>query len=788
MIYSATYPPDAWKLEEEALDLNVLAQSESLFALSNGHIGLRGNLDEGEPFGLPGTYLSGVYESRPLPYAEAGYGYPEDGQTVINVTNAKLIRLLVNDEPFDIRGGELQRHERTLDFRTGLLTRDVEWTSPSGDGVRMHSTRFVSYTQRSVAAIYYEVEAIDSPLHIVVQSELVTNEVLPHRGGDPRVSAVLEAPLEAESHADSNLGVTLVHRTKRSNLRVAASMEHLVESDGELQTNTESFPDLGRVTFTTVLAPGEKLRITKYIAYCWSPERSETMMRDQVEAALASARQTGWDQLVADQHTALDHFWERADIEIDGDPDIQQAARFSLFHLFQAGVRGEARAIPAKGLTGPGYDGHAFWDTEIFVLQMLTYTVPEAVRHALQWRYDTLAIARERAHQLGLKGAVFPWRTIGGAECSAYWPAGTAAFHIGADIAYAVAHYVNATEDDAFERGPGLELLTETARLWCSLGHYDTRGQFRIDGVTGPDEYSAIADNNIYTNLMAKQNLLFAAEAAERHPEESKALNVDQEEVSAWRAVAEAMCVPYDEILDVHPQSEGFTRHEVWDFESTTEDDYPLLLHFPYFDLYRKQVVKQADLVLAMHLCSEEFTDEEKARNFAYYEPLTVRDSSLSACTQSVIAAEVGHTDLAYRYLTEAALMDLGDLEKNTHDGLHIASLAGTWIALVEGVAGMRAHGGTLRFAPHLPSELTRLALTVTMQGRRIHLEVTPEETAYRLIEGDDLKILHEGSDVVISREHVVTKANRKRIALAPPAPPKGREPITRLRPDDPTP
>ncbi|HVA99732.1 MAG TPA: hypothetical protein VNE42_00505, partial [Acidimicrobiales bacterium] len=367
---------------ETNLDLDVLAQSETLFALSNGHIGLRGNLDEGEPFGTPGSYLNGVYEARPLPYAEAGFGYPEDGQTVINVTNAKIMRLLINDEPFDIRYGQLRSHTRSLDFRTGLLERNVEWISPEGQGIRVHSQRLVSFTQRSVAAIVYEVEPIDSPLRVVVQSELVTNEVLPPRSHDPRVSAILESPLQAESNALSNLNVTLVHRTKSSGLRVAVAMDHIAESPSALQINTESFPDLGRVTFSAALQPGERLRIIKFITYGWSAERSEPAMRDQVEAALAAARQTGWDGLVAEQRSTLDKFWERADIEVDGDPEIQQAARFSLFHVFQAGVRAEARAIPAKGLTGPGYDGHAFWDTEIFILSVLTYTAPEAVAHA----------------------------------------------------------------------------------------------------------------------------------------------------------------------------------------------------------------------------------------------------------------------------------------------------------------------------------------------------------------------------------------------------------------------
>src|SRR5207248_844040 len=242
----------------------------------------------------------------------------------------------------------------------------------------------------------------------------------------------------------------------------------------------------------------------------------------------------------------------------------------------------------------------------------------------------------------------------------------------------------------------GVRLLIETARLWRSLGHHDTSGRFRIDGVTGPDEYSAVADNNIYTNLMAARNMLGAADAAERHPDQAAALGVDAEEMASWRDAATAIYIPYDEERGVHPQSEGFTDHAAWDFAATPPEHYPLLLHYPYFDLYRKQVVKQADLVLAMQLAGDAFSRAQKLRNFDYYDALTVRDSSLSACTQAVLAAEVGQLELALDYTGEAALMDLRDLGHNTRDGLHMASVAGSWIALVAGFGGMRDHSGQL--------------------------------------------------------------------------------------------
>ena len=780
MIVHPTFEVEPWGIRERGLTLAVLAQTESVFALSNGHIGLRANLDEGEPHVLLGTYLNAFYEERPLPYAERGYGYPEAGQTIVNVTDGKIIRLLVDDEPLDIRYGKLLSHQRFLDFRAGTLQRKAEWQSPAGARVLVSSTRLVSLTQRSIAAVSYEVEPRDAPTRLVIQSELVANEPAASDQSDPRAAALLEAPLVSEQFSHHDGKVVLIHRTRVSGLRMAAAMDHMIEAPTDVAVTTESDPDLGRVTLAVELEPGQRLRLVKFIAYGWSSQRAVHSLRDQVEGALASARHSGWEGLLGGQRDYLDRFWDSADVEVEGDEQLQQAVRFALFHVLQASARAEDRPIAAKGLTGPGYDGHVFWDTEMFVLPVLTYTAPQTVASALRWRHAILSLAQDRARLLGLKGAAFPWRTIRGQECSGYWPASTAAFHINADIADAVLRYREATEDDVFEREHGLELLVETARLWRSLGHHDPTGKFRIDGVTGPDEYSALADNNVYTNLMAQRNLRAAADAVERHPDRASALGVDEEETAAWRDAARAVVVPFDAVLGVHSQSEGFTGHQRWDFAHTRPDQYPLLLHFHYFDIYRKQVAKQADLVLALQLRGDAFTDEEKLRDFDYYESITVRDSSLSSCTQAVMAAEVGHMDLAYDYFGEAAMMDLGDLEHNVRDGVHMASLAGAWIAAVSGFGGMRDHFGQLTFAPRLPSALARLSFRLMFRGRRLKVEVNHRRAAYLLLEGDPLEIRHYGEELTIELGKPVNRPIPTLPKRTPPSQPPGREPARR--------
>lgn len=761
------FSPEPWALRVSVdavsgypreLDPRIIAQTESMFALSNGHVGLRGSLDEGEPRAVPGSYLNGFSEERPYTHPEIGYGQPHAGQTVANVTDGRIIRLIVGDSPLDLRYGHVMGHMQSLDFKSGVLSRRTEWTSPNGRSVRVTSQRLVSFQRRSVAAIVYEVEPLEDDLDIAVQSDLLANEPMNNGSAlDPRSAAALDGVLVPQLSAGRGHAGVLVHQTRRSHLRCAVGMDHVFDTPSNVDSSLHVADDLARLTIAAHLPGGSKFRLVKFLAYGWSHRRSSAALRDQVEGVLATAKLAGWDKLAAEQRSFLGDYWGRSDVEIHGDDELQQAVRFGLFHVLQAAARSEGQAIPAKGLTGPGYDGHAFWDAETFVLPVVTYTSPSAAREPLRWRHSTLPKARERAKTLGHNGAAFPWRTIRGEECSGYWPAGTAAFHVNADIADAVARYVAATDDEEFARECGVELLVETARLWLSLGHVDADGDFRIHGVTGPDEYTAVVDDNVYTNLMAQRNFTAAVNAYERWPEVAGALSVEEDEVAAWREAAAKMFVPYDDNLGVHPQSQGFTEHDEWEFEATPPEHYPLLLNFPYFELYRKQVIKQADLVLAMHMRGDAFSAEDKERNFAYYEARTVRDSSLSAATQGVIAAEVGHLDLAYDYWREAAFTDIHDLHGNLHQGLHIASLAGAWSVAVSGFGGMRDFDGKLSFAPRLPSPLDKLSFHMIFKGRCLNVTMKRDDATYQLLYGEPLETSHHGEPITVTSDVELT-------------------------------
>jgi alpha,alpha-trehalose phosphorylase len=765
-------PPEDWVvrqpcLSDEGLSTAGLRRTESIFALANGHIGLRGNLDENEPRGMPGTYLNSLYEVRDLTYPEAGYGYPERTETIVDAPNGKLIALTVDDEPFDVRTGTLRMHERTLDLRAGTLRREAEWLSPGGTAVRITSTRLVSFPHPSVAAIRYEVESLDRPARLRVDSDLLANEEQPEQRDDPRAAATMHNPLRAERHRADRAGGLLVHRTRRSGVGVAAAVTHRCDAG----VTVDAGPDRIRCTVTAEGA----VRIDKIVAYSWGADASaDRALADRDEAA-----GLGFDELAARQRAYLDDFWAAADVEIDGDPEVQQGVRFALFHVLQAGAQAGPHPIAAKGLTGNGYDGHTLWDTESFVLPVLTYTHPACVGRALRWRHATLPQARDRAAELRLAGATYPWRTVSGAECSGYWPAGTAALHVNADIADAVLRYAAATGDRDFLRECGVEMLVETARLWHKVAHEADDEAYHIAGVTGPDEYTALVDDNVFTNLMAQRNLRGAARAASQHPDVARALDVTENEIAGWRTVADRLHLPYDEVREVHQQAAGFTRLEEWDFAGTKDEDYPLMMHFPYLDLYRKQVIKQADVVLAMLLRGDAFTAEEKARNFAYYEARTVRDSSLSAPAQAVLAAETGHLELAHDYLAEAALLDLRAGGESSGDGLHIAACAGAWIALVMGLGGLRDSDGSLSFAPRLPRHLPRLRFRLRWRTSTLCVTATPDEARYE-VTGDDLTVRHHGEEITVRAGEPVVRPLPPVTPGPVPDQPPGRAPARR--------
>ena len=772
---SHDYPADEWNVVEKSFHREFLAQLETMLALGNGYLGMRGCPEEGGPNAENTTLINGFYETSPIVYPEDAYGFAKVGQTISGVTDSKIIKLFVDDEPFWLSNANLLSYDRRLNMKSGTLDREVLWETPAGKQVLITSRRLVSFANRHVAAISYKVTLLNAAASLVISSEMAVNEPSTVTAADdPRQTRFFAGRvLHPRSSYAKDQRIVLCHATEKSRLTLACATDHSLETACPHAHKVAHNADFGQVAFTIEALPDSPIRLTKYMVYHTSQTASVEELCGRAEWTMDRMMTQGFQELLVSQEQYMEDFWRRSDVRVRdireertkrSTVEIQQAVRFNLFHILQASARAEDAGVPAKGLTGQAYEGHYFWDSEIYVLPFLIYTSPRIAKNLLTFRYKMLPQARARARQLGHRGAMFPWRTISGEEASAYYAAGTAQYHINADIMYALRKYVQATGDEPFLRDCGAEMLVETARLWLSLGFYSEakEGKFCINSVTGPDEYNTVVNNNAYTNLMARENLRYAAETIQclqtTYPDSYNALvqktALEPSEPEAWVRAVESMYVPYDEKLRIIPQDDSFLDREPWDFRNTPSDRYPLLLFYHPLNIYRKQVIKQADVVLAMFLLGNAFSAEAKKRNFEFYDPLTTGDSSLSSCVEAIIAAEIGDIDKSIRYGMAALLMDLADVGGNVKDGCHIASMGGTWMMLAYGLGGMRDDDGTLSFWPRrAPEDNAILRFPVTYRGQMLEIEIGQEKVEYALRGGDCLVIRHETEEIQLTGE-----------------------------------
>ncbi len=743
---------NTWKLEETQIDPLQMRKQESLFAQGNGYLGWRGTLEEGGmPDSLEGTYINGLYETYPIHYPETAYGYPAEGQTMLNLMNAKEIRILIDDEEVNMSSSHISQYHRELDFRTGLLTRSFAVETKAGQLVNIRFRRFISFPRQHVGCVDCHVASVGFQGEVRLVSTLHTHSQNQSAAQDPRVGAHLPQQCFSLMETKNELDETYAkQRTLRSRLDVACAVRHVACANAAQTMFTQD--DALAHTFLFSLQPGESAGLAKYVAYA-----AQTMPQEQdvLELARNQVRQAAtlsFDALLQENVDFLKAYWDASDVVIQGDDTLQQGLRFNSFHILQSVGRDGWRSIGAKGLSGEGYEGHVFWDTEMFVLPSLLYSNPAICRSLLAYRYHGLPAARARAKEMGHpKGALFPWRTIAGGECSTFFPAGTAQYHIDGDIALAIQNYVQASGDEGFLEEMGAELLFEIARLWMSLGHFSPQkgGQFCIDCVTGPDEYTAIVDNNFYTNRIARESLWYAHAIYEKLAKTKSEwlhglcakLSLSCDEPAAWKDAGDRMYFPYDAHLGVHLQDDTFAHKADWDFAGTPKDQYPLLLHFHPLVIYRHKVLKQADVVLADLLFDQYIDAAQIQRDFDYYEPLTTHDSSLSACTHSMVACRIGDLEKAYAYFMRTARADLDDWKGNTQDGLHIANMAGTAMCLLWGFAGIRQWNGRLSMRPAISPHWTSYAFRVLFQGRKLAVYIDPQNIQIELLEGASLSV-----------------------------------------------
>jgi trehalose/maltose hydrolase-like predicted phosphorylase len=762
-----TFVGSGWEVAEDAFPLENLDFRETVFSQGNGYLGLRGAFEEGlglEALGSSdGTFLNGFYETGVISYGEKAYAFPEVSQTMLNVTNGKPVRIFLGGEPLDMRLGRVEGYRRTLDLRDGVLRREYVWTSPEGRKVSVRFERLVSFAEKNVAAIRCEIVPLNFSGTVNMVSALDGGTRNRACGDDPRMGSGLRGDAMEPVSARAGEPCSVTRRTKKSKLSVCCAASHAASPEG-LPAEYRRADGLVGAEFSWDAPESGVITLEKFLCYADSRYYMGDGLIEAAESMASDARKNGFEALKAAQAEYLQGFWRAADVEIRGDGALQQGIRYNIFQLLQSAGSDGRTFVSSKGLSGEGYEGHYFWDTETYVLPFFLFTNPEVSRNLLMFRCNTLDRARRRAREMGhAKGALFPWRTINGDECSAYFPAGTAQYHINADIAHAVKAYAETTGDEEFLFRCGAETLFETARVWADLGHYNANrgGKFCINAVTGPDEYNAVVDNNCYTNLMAAENMRYAAETAARMQSErpgaycklQREIGLGEEEPAAWLRAADNIYIPFDEKRGIHLQDDGFLDRKPWDFEGTPRENYPLLLHYHPLVIYRHDVCKQADMVLASFLLGDRFDIGQKKRDFDFYERVATHDSSLSMSIFGVMACELGYRKKALEYFMRTARMDLDNVNGNTGDGIHTANMAGAWMGIVNGFAGMRAYGGKLSFHPFLPEGWEGYSFRVTYRGNLLKVAVQGDAVEYSLLEGRGMEFKHGDENVRLAKD-----------------------------------
>ena len=754
---ASKFPYEPWRITEEGFSAGDLRENESVFALGNGFIGMRGNLEEGTAAGaetIQGSFLNGVFDSEPIVYGEKAYGYAKNHETICNVMDAKGLTLIADGERLDLGVSDVRGHSRTLDMREGTLRRRFEWHLKSGAVLDVSFARLVSLTRNTLAAAELRLRCASGACALRIESRVAPAVIAEGDPNDPRNAAGKDRSLALGRRTAEGGLLAMEQRTKRSGFNICCAVEHR-----GLEGCASLGADRAEWSAEKALAAGDELYLEKSVCYMAARFDENPGLWEETIAACRTA--PAFETLLLEQKEALDRFWDGVGLSIEGDDALLQGLRFNLFHVFQSAGRDGRRNIAAKGLTGEGYEGHTFWDTEAYILPLFVYTDPALARRLLEYRYAILPKARERARELGhKKGALYAWRTIDGEECSAYFPAGTAQYHIDGDIAHAVCEYFDATQDMDFRAECGAEILVETARLFYDLGFFSASkgGRFVLNCVTGPDEYNVMVNNNVYTNCVAEENLRSAGAAMALLREERPAdyarlcesLGFSPEEAEAWREAAERMYYP--EARDgIYPQDDAFLDRKPWPLDSIPKEKHPLLIHYHGLTIYRHMVCKQADLILAMTQYGERWTMEEKKKNFAFYDSVTTHDSSLSMAVFSILANEIGAVQTGYDYFMSSARLDLDDMHHNTKDGLHMANMAGTWTGLVRGFGGMRCGKNALSFAPVCPPQWQGYSFRVGYRGRIFQVSMGAGGPQYRLLRGEPITVFSYGEPVELS-------------------------------------
>ncbi len=739
-------------LSEYRIKLN-----EALFHNANGYVGFRYDFEEGYPEDYDITYcqyINGFYDFMEAKQAENLYGLINEKQITVNIANTQIIKLYLADESFSMYEGTVLESHLSLDMNKGVTVRKVLWRSPKGKEIRITITRMASFFQQTLFVIDYEVEALNFSGDIHFESVHNGNTINYADPKDPRNADEARKFINAIS-CEIIGGISYIAgKTTKSELFISSAVGHKIENVGEI----DFFIEDKKIKCTLKTNTDNNLvKMVKYAVFTDSiryQNHKEESLR-QIEKAMAIPLK----ELYIKQEEYLNDYWEKCAVRIDGDHELDLAMRFNLFHLVQSISKDEFGNIAPKGLSGDGYEGNYFWDSEMYTQAFFTITNPNLTKPLIVYRYRTLDMARENAKKMGhSKGALFPWRTIMGRESSAYFPAGSAQYHINGAVAYAIIAYYLATKDLKFILEYGAEIVFETARLWMDVGNYHD-DVFNINTVTGPDEYTCIVNNNYYTNALAKYHLSWAEKfynilkSSPGFIDLTRKIVLKETEIEEFKAAAEKMYLPYDEKLKLNPQDDSFLQKQVWDIDSIPQEKIPLLLNYHPLYIYRRQICKQADTVFA-HFILEDLQSEETMKNsYLYYEKITTHDSSLSKPIFSIMASRLGMEEKALRYFGDSAKNDLLNQQKNTDDGIHAACMAGSYMVIVYGFAGFRLKEDGIHFSPSLPKVWNGYQFKISYESSRLMVDIQEKYCRFVLESGEPKKI-H-----VYEKEYTLTSA-----------------------------
>ena len=772
------YKIEPWNITEEEFLLKNNYRNETTFSLANGYIGTRGTFEEAYDFdvetGLEGNFVNGFYESEYIRYGEWNFGFPTESQSLLNLPNAKIIKLFIEDEEFSMLTGEIEDYKRVLHMKEGRITRDLIWVSPKGKKVKISISRFVSFNNKNLMEIRYKVTPLNFSGNLKFISAIDANVENHTRKTNPLVDYGPFGKRLANDYIDSIKDELYYEGTTlNSELSIACGALNKISSENFIRKNFKNY-ELCGVSYEFYAKENEEIILDKFIAYSTSLDMNCEKLHGFIKAILSDAEEQGYIEAEREQKEYVEEFWRTADVIIEGDDVLQQGIRFNLFHLMQSAGRDGKTGMGAKGLSGEGYEGHYFWDTEMYVLPVFVYTKPDLAKKLLDYRYFTLDKARERARVLGHdKGALYPWRTINGEEASTYFPLGTAQYHINADIAYAFKLYVDVNDDFHYLKDKAAEVLCETARVWADVGSFSeyVGNKYCICAVTGPDEYNAIVDNNFYTNLMARENLRDAIWALNKIKEKDKLaydnlvkkIDLKAEEIEYWKKIIENMYFPYDEKRGVYPLDDGFMKRKPWDDSKIPKEKRRLLYenYHPLF-IFRQRMSKQADAILAMYLHSNLFSINELRRNYDFYQEVTLHHSSLSTCIFGILASQIGYDEEAYKYFSQSARMDLDDYHNNFYAGIHAANMAGTWQGIVNGFAGLRTNKGILELNPTIPKEWNAYSFKIFYKKNLLEIKISKDEIEIRLLEGENLELYVYGEKVYLKNLSEIIKIPAK--------------------------